>query len=53
MDGIPGLGTVPGLNQFATSNDKQHEEDELLIVITPHIVQGREASEASEVWLKP
>ena len=38
MTGIPGLGVVPGLNQIMTSNGKQGEEDELLIVLTPRII---------------
>ena len=45
MTGIPGLGAVPGLNQVMTSNSKQEEEDELLIVITPRVISktGRTA----------
>lgn len=52
MDGIPGLGLIPGLNKITTNNSKQQDENELLVVITPHIVQGREQNQASEVWLK-
>ena len=38
LSGIPGLGQVPGLNQIMTSNSKEVDTDELLIMITPHIV---------------
>lgn len=51
MTGIPGLGAVPGLNQVMTSNSKQEEEDELLIVITPRVISKTGHSEATEVWL--
>lgn len=50
MTGIPGLGMVPGLNQIATTNSKSTEADELLVVITPHIV-SLEPSQDAEVWL--
>ena len=51
MTGIPGLGDVPGLNQVMTSNGKQEEEDELLIVLTPHVINRSAHSAATEVWL--
>jgi Flp pilus assembly secretin CpaC len=50
MTGIPGLGFIPGLNQIATTNNKTIEDDELLLVITPHIV-NLESSQSAEVWL--
>jgi type II secretory pathway component GspD/PulD (secretin) len=50
MSGIPGLGQVPGLNKITTSNTKQHQEDELLVVITPHIT-NRSMGQNSEVYL--
>lgn len=51
MTGIPGLGAVPGLNQVMTTNAKQTEEDELLIVITPRVVSRNVHGEQTEVWL--
>ena len=50
MSGIPGMGYVPGLNKIATNNSKQLEDDELLIVLTPHII-SRSVNESSEVYL--
>jgi len=50
MTGIPGLGSIPGLNKLATTNSKTQEEDELLVVITPHIV-NLEPSQTAEIWL--
>jgi general secretion pathway protein D len=51
LNGIPGLGGVPGLNHIITSNSKQLDEDELLVVITPRVV-SRQLSENAEVWLR-
>jgi Flp pilus assembly secretin CpaC len=50
MNGIPGMGIVPGLNKVMTSNSKDIDEDELLVEITPHILSGNE-SESSQVVL--
>jgi len=50
MTGIPGLGSIPVLNKIATTNSKTKEEDELLIVITPHVVR-LEPGQSAEVWL--
>jgi len=50
MTGIPGLGGVPLLNHVMVSNSKTEDSDELLIVMTPHVVKQREAQN-SEVWL--
>ena len=38
LNGIPGLGAIPGINKVMVSNNKMDETDELLVVITPHIV---------------
>jgi general secretion pathway protein D len=50
MSGIPGLGQIPGLNKITTTNSKQTEDDELLVVITPHITI-RSMGQNSEVYL--
>jgi general secretion pathway protein D len=50
LSGIPGLGQVPGLNKVTTTNTKQTENSELLIVVTPHIV-NRSLGQSSEVYL--
>src|SRR6266567_5568713 len=50
LSGIPGLGQFPGLNKISSSNSKQLEEDELLVVITPHIA-NRNVGQASEVYM--
>jgi general secretion pathway protein D len=50
MNGIPGLGTVPGINKLMVSNTKMEENDELLLVVTPHVV-AYSPSQSVEVWL--
>ena len=51
LTGLPYVSRVPGLNQVSSTNGRQENDDELLIVITPHIVREQEAS-AKEIWLK-
>jgi general secretion pathway protein D len=50
MSGIPGLGVIPGLNQAMVSNSLTTENDELLVVITPHIVANRNRT-ANAIWI--
>jgi general secretion pathway protein D len=50
MNGIPGFGSVPALNRIMTSNSQQHDEDELLLIVTPHITSPPSTS-GSTVWL--
>jgi general secretion pathway protein D len=39
MTGLPGLSRVPGLRYLFGSNVVDHEKDEILIVLIPHIVR--------------
>jgi general secretion pathway protein D len=50
MTGIPGLGYVPGINTIMTTNSKMEEVDELLLVITPHVIDASR-SQSVEVWM--
>jgi general secretion pathway protein D len=50
MSGIPGIAAIPGLNQGLSDNTKTKEDDELLIVITPHVVSNR-SRVTDEIWL--
>jgi general secretion pathway protein D len=40
LTGIPGLGFLPGLNQLMVNNTKESDSDELMIVITPHVLSN-------------
>jgi general secretion pathway protein D len=50
LTGIPGLGGLPVLNQVMVNNTREVDDDELLIVITPHVVASRVPG-TSEIWL--
>jgi general secretion pathway protein D len=50
LSGIPGLSQIPGLNKLTGTNSKQVQDDELLVVITPHITR-RGMGQATEVYL--
>jgi Flp pilus assembly secretin CpaC len=50
MSGIPGVAAIPGLNQGLVDNTKMKQNDELLIVITPHVVVSRDFS-TDEIWV--
>ncbi|MGA7892818.1 MAG: type II and III secretion system protein [Candidatus Sulfotelmatobacter sp.] len=50
MAGLPGLASIPGLNQVSSDNNRMKEEDELLIIITPHVVANRDRA-TDEIWV--
>jgi general secretion pathway protein D len=50
MAGIPAVADILGLNLALTDTTRQKEYDELLIMITPHIVANR-ALKTDEIWL--
>jgi general secretion pathway protein D len=50
MSGIPGLGAVPGINQVMVSNTKQEDTDELMIMITPHVIADINRT-TPEIWI--
>jgi len=50
MAGIPGLASIPSLNQGLLDNNRMKEEDELLIIITPHVVANRDLT-TDEIWV--
>jgi Flp pilus assembly secretin CpaC len=50
MTGLPGLGFIPGLNQAMVNNTVSAQDDELLIMITPHVVANRNLS-TDEIWV--
>jgi general secretion pathway protein D len=50
MSGIPGLGFVPGLNRAMVNNSLSRDSDELMIVITPHVLANNNPTNP-EIWL--
>ncbi len=51
LSGIPGVGDIPLLNKVSASNTMQYDSDELLLVITPHILNANPAGSGPEIWL--
>ena len=51
LSGLPGLGFIPGLNQVMTSNSKEVDDDELMVVITPRVIQPAAQNAISEIWI--
>lgn len=51
MTGIPGLGYLPGLNQLANTNHKEEDDDELLVVITPHLLSTPNSGSDNEIQI--
>jgi Flp pilus assembly secretin CpaC len=52
VSGLPGLSEIPGL-QSTTNKNAQRNNDELVILITPHVVRLPHPSGASQVMLLP
>lgn len=52
ISGLPGLSEIPGL-QSTTNSDVQKTNDELVVLITPHVVRLPHPSGASQVMLLP
>ena len=50
LSGLPGLGFLPGLNQVMTNNTLQENDDELMIIITPHVVANT-IRDTPEIWI--
>ena len=52
LSGLPLFSTVPGFGVLTSQNTKQDEEDELLILLTPHLVRSPEWQESPEIWIR-
>jgi len=50
LGGLPGLGAIPDLGLVVARQNKTLEDDEFLLVVTPHILQVP-AGESQAVWL--
>lgn len=50
LGGIPGLAQIPVVNHVTASNTTEKDEDELLVVVTPHIISMAEGRD-SEIWM--
>jgi Flp pilus assembly secretin CpaC len=50
MSGIPALSQIPGLNLASADTTRTKENDELLIIVTPHVVASRNLA-TDEIWV--
>ncbi len=51
LTGLPLISGLPGIGLLTSQNTRQKDDDELLILITPHIVGGAERMESPEIWM--
>lgn len=51
LNGLPTFAQIPGFGVLASQHSVQREEDELIILLTPHVVSAPERTEAPEIWL--
>jgi general secretion pathway protein D len=52
MTGIPGLSALPLFNKIVTSTNKQESDDELMMIVTPYVINNRDTSQMSDIWIK-
>ena len=50
MSGIPGIAAIPGIDWAVSDNTRMKENDELLIIITPHVVASKNLA-TDEIWV--
>lgn len=50
LSGLPGLGVLPALGLVTAVHTKQEEDDELMVVITPHVVSNSLRT-TPEIWV--
>jgi general secretion pathway protein D len=50
MSGIPAVASIPGLNFALTDNTRMKEDDELLIILTPHVLADHNR-DTDEIWV--
>jgi len=51
LSGIPGLGALPLINKTFVDNNKQDTDNEIMVIITPHVVSSPEHQAGLEIWL--
>ncbi len=39
LSGVPGVMNVPGLRRVFSNNSRQHQEDDIILTLTPHIIR--------------
>jgi general secretion pathway protein D len=52
MDGFPELGSTPVLDQVIDTQTREDDNDEFLVVVTPHIASPLPKGRSTEIWLQ-
>jgi len=52
LSGLPAFSAVAGFGALTSQRSAQEEEDELLILITPHVVDNPRRTAAPEIWMR-
>jgi general secretion pathway protein D len=52
LNGLPMFSGIPGFRVLTGQSSKQEEDDELLILITPHVLLDPERLETPEIWME-
>ncbi len=53
LQGIPGFGSLAVLNNVSSDRNSERDEDEFLIVITPHLLSSAPNIEGAEILIPP
>ena len=51
LDGLPTFAQIPGFGVLASQHSHMEADDELLILITPHVVLGSNRGDPPAIWL--
>src|SRR5438874_394242 len=51
LSGIPGLGRIPALGRIFSQRNDNNSEDEVLVVVTPHVVRLPGAANPAPIYL--
>lgn len=51
LNGLPTFAEIPGFGFLVSQNSVQEMDDELMILIAPHVVEGAENGDAPEIWV--
>ena len=52
LSGLPAFSAVAGLGALTSQRSTQEEDDELLILITPYVVDNPKRAAAQEIWMR-
>jgi len=52
MCGLPAFSAVAGFGVLTSQRSAQEEDDELLILITPYVVDNPKRAAAQEIWMR-